>query len=243
MTLYIDIGNTNIKLHFTQDGEAKYFTYKTKTSDLSADSFYNSLPEEIKKNSFDTIFICSVVARVENVISDCFKKYYRTSKIMHLESPIKTGIEIRVANPKEVGADIIALASFAASKSENTIIVNAGTATTIIRIKDKKLLGAIICPGLISSLNCLTQSASLLGEVNPKPIEKKIGSNTFEALSIGSIDGHAHMIRGFVNDIDKNAHIIISGGASPLLESKLKEYEFVAEATIEGMKVIENANK
>lgn len=243
MTLYIDIGNSNIKLHFEKNGVLKYYAYKTNANNLSIDSFYENLSQEIKDINFDAIFICSVVASVENIVSNSLKKYFSNSKILHLESPIKTGIELKFPNSKEVGPDLIALAAYAASRSSNTIIINAGTATTIVHVKDKKFVGVIICPGLITSLNHLTESASLLGEINPRPTEKKMGLNSFEALSIGSISGHAHMLKGFVNEIDSNALVIVSGGASPLLKTKLSSYEFVTEATIEGMKVIENENK
>lgn len=243
MKLYFDIGNTNIKIHFSVNGKDKYFNYETK-AEFSADSFWNLLPEELKTIKPTSTFICSVVPSKESMIVELVEKYFRLNPVI-LQYPLKTGVKIKASEPKNVGADLIALSAFVASKAKEAVMVNMGTATTIIYVKDSTLEGAIISAGLGLSLNALISNAAKLNDIKLEATkEMTIGRNTNEAISIGVLKGHVKMIEGLVADISKDIPVFVSGGHSKKVIHLLpREFTHVNEATIEGMKIIEKLNE
>ena len=235
MTLYIDIGNTNIKMNFNN----KYVSFSTKEN-YTVDSLYKELPEEIKGDVVK-VLISSVVPSKQALVEGMSKKYWNVTPLV-IAYPLKTGIKINVDDPKSIGSDLVCLAAYASSISDATIVVNMGTATTITYTVNKTLQGVIIFPGFITSLDSLVKNAAKLSEVNLYLPNKPLGRSSVESISIGMIMGHVHAIRGFVNDIDKDAKLILSGGNSKAISKYLPEFEFVKEATIEGMKVIKKVN-
>ena len=242
MRLYFDIGNTNIKLNFNIKGKEYYVAFET-SENYSVDSFYNLLPIEVKDKEISTVMICSVVPSRLNTIQGMSKKYWQINPTV-LKFPVKTGLKLKAIDPKSVGADLVSLAAFVSSKTDNGIMVNMGTATTITHIKDKTLLGVVIAPGLKTSMNALLNNTAKLNDLELYvPKNKSLGNTTDEALSIGVIKGHIHMIKGLVSDIDKNANVFLSGGNSRTIKEFLFEYEYIKEATLEGLKIIEVINE
>lgn len=237
MKLFIDIGNSYIKIAYKNE----ILRYPTKVN-YSLDSFLLLLPKNLKESKIQRILISSVVPSITSTIKEMAIKNWKIDPIM-IEYPIKTGIKLMADNPKEVGSDLVCTAAYAASKTNEAIVVNIGTATTISHVKDKALQGTIICPGLQTSYNALTKMASKLNEITLKISNKNIGRSTEESISIGVLNGHAEMIRALVKKINiNNATVFLSGGASVLIKELLPEYEYVNEVTIEGMKVIEKLN-
>ena len=233
MNIYVDIGNTNIKINFND----KYISFPTIKS-YTVDSLFNELPQELKDCESPKVILCSVVPSKATIIVGLSKKYWNSTPI-NIAFPLKTGIKIKADQPKKMGADIVCLAAYASSQSNDSIIVNMGTATTITHVKNNEITGVIILPGFNTSLNSLVESAAKLSEIELYLPNKNIGNNTDEAISIGMISGHIHMIRGLVNDINEKSLLILSGGNSKMISKHLPEFKWVKEATIEGMKVIE----
>ena len=239
MKIYFDIGNTNIKLNYKIGGEDRYISFSTKDK-YTVDSFYNMLPPELK--DVKTIWICSVVPTIKSIIIGMAKKYWK-SGIRILEAPIKTGIKFKVDNPKSLGADIVALSLFVSSKTNNGLIINMGTATTITHVKNKELIGVVIIPGFQTSLNALLRDAAKLSQLELKISQNKIGKNTEEAISIGMLNGTKYMLEGIVNSIDPEADVFLSGGNARPIKKMLNNFNFVKEATIEGLKIIGDLNE
>ena len=234
MTLYIDIGNTNMKFHF----DGKYISFPTKEN-YTVDTLFSKLPKELKDLKLSKVMLSSVVPAKQKLIEGMSKKYLSVIPTV-IAYPLKTGIKINVDQPKKIGSDLVCLAAYASSESNNSIIVNMGTATTITHIVDKEIKGVIIIPGFITSMESLVNSAAKISEIDLYLPNKNVGNNTDESISIGMINGHVHMIRGFVNDIDKDSTLLLSGGNSKLISKYLPEFKWIKEATIEGIKVIEN---
>ena len=233
MTLYVDIGNTNMKFHF----DGKYISFPTKEN-YTVDTLFNELPKELQDTKLSKVVLSSVVPSKQKLVIGISKKYWTITPII-IAYPLKTGIKINVDEPKKIGSDIVCLAAYANSQSEESIIVNMGTATTITHVLNKEIKGVIIIPGFMTSLESLIDSAAKISEIDLFLPKKNIGNNTDESISIGMINGHVHMIRGFINDINKDATLILSGGNSKLISKHLPEFKWVKEATIEGMKIIE----
>ncbi|CAM9125907.1 type III pantothenate kinase [Mycoplasma todarodis] len=240
MKLYFDIGNTSIKMNYKLGEEEFYISFKTK-NDFSPDSLFSFLPEEVKTSKVESAWISSVVPNQLGTIERMIEKYFGIKPNI-IKFPVKTGINFKATNPKAIGSDVISLSAFVADKSENGIIVNLGTATTITHIKNKTMLGTIFAPGIAIGAESLIKNASKLHEINMNLINKTLGNNTEECLSIGILKGHIHMIRGFIREIDSDADVFISGGNSKLVKDMVAA-TYVKEATIEGIKVIEKFNE
>ena len=135
MKLYFDIGNTDIKLNFNFEGQEFYVSYPTHEEN-SVDSLYQKLPKEVTSSHIESAAIVSVVPKGQHLIEGLIKKYWQI-KSMVLGYPLKTGVKINVDNPKEVGSDLVALASFATTQGDDVTIVNLGTATTFINVKNR----------------------------------------------------------------------------------------------------------
>ena len=240
MKLYFDIGNTNIKLNFIDNNLNNYISFVTNFSH-TVDSFYNELPEIVKKKKIKKIFICSVVPKLTPLFEGLSKKYFNLKpKIIGL--PLKSGILLKVDDPKIVGSDLVSLGAYANYISNNTIIVNLGTTTTIIHVKNKVFNGAVIMPGLKLQLNAVLEKVAKIADMEIEYKQREMGANTKDALSIGIINSHIFAINKHIENIDDKAKVIISGGNAKIITSKVN-YEYVKEATIEGMKIIEALNE
>ncbi len=236
MIIYIDIGNTNIKMNF----DDKYISFPTKV-DYTVDSIFEKLPTELKNDKIEKVVLSSVVPSKQLLIEGLSKKYWNVTPIK-IAYPIKTGITIKTDNPKEVGSDIVCLAAFAGTKSEESIIVNMGTATTISYVVKNELVGVVIVPGFVTSMESLVKNSAKISETDLYLPKNNYGKNTAESISVGMIKGNVHMIKGLVEDISKTADVYISGGNSKSVAKYLPEYNHIKEATIEGMKIIMERN-
>ncbi|MDE7433925.1 MAG: type III pantothenate kinase, partial [Mycoplasmoidaceae bacterium] len=145
----------------------------------------------------------------------------------------------------EGGADILALAFYVKSCFKKGIGLSLGTANFAVGVNDKKLLGAIITPGLDHMLNTLQSSTELVNKdnkVKQSNLFFDFGINTEQALDSGS----SHMLLGFINSLinmSKSKHsltsLCICGGNSVLIKkgldkTKLKKITFNPNAVIEG---------
>ena len=170
MILAIDIGNTNVVLGGIEGNdilfEARMATDSIKTSDQYCAELKNILALfDVVPSMIDGTIVASVVPPVLNSFRTAIRKL--TGKNCLVVGPgIRTGLNIRMDNPTEIGSDLI-VASVAAIHDYGAplLIVDMGTATTITAIdKDGVYSGGCICPGLKISLEALTgRTAQLPG--------------------------------------------------------------------------------
>ena len=162
MILAIDIGNTNVVLGGIEGNdilfEARMATDSIKTSDQYCAELKNILALfDVVPSMIDGTIVASVVPPVLNSFRTAIRKL--TGKNCLVVGPgIRTGLNIRMDNPTEIGSDLI-VASVAAIHDYGAplLIVDMGTATTITAIdKDGVYSGGCICPGLKISLEALT---------------------------------------------------------------------------------------
>ena len=91
-------------------------------------------------------------------------------------------------------------------------------------------------------MESLVNRTSGLTDIIMKPSKKQMGKNTQEAISIGVLHGHVEMIKSLVERISVKSKIIISGGNARKIKD-LVDYEFIKEATIQGLKNVEKINR
>ena len=226
MLLAIDIGNTNIVLGCIRDEDDEILfaerlsTDHNKTALEYAISFRNVLHiYHLSAKDVTGVIIASVVPPITSLIDQALQKL-TGKKAMIVGPGIKTGLNILMDNPAQVGADLIVGAVAGIDQYPvPLILVDMGTATTITVIdRNKNYIGGMILPGLMVSLDSLTSRTSKLPRIGLDPPKKLIGKNTIDCMKSGILYGHASCIDGMVDRIEKElgeqTTIVATGGLS-----------------------------
>ena len=222
LILTVDIGNTNITLGGFLNDELNFVARLSTDSGKTADEYAIDLKDVLALNGFSGkisgAVISSVVPIVEDKINRAIIKLYSVTPII-LGPGVKTGLNIKIDNPAQLGADLAAGAVGALEKySLPIIIIDMGTATTITAInKNGEFLGGAIAAGLGTTLEALTQKTTLLPSVSVKAPKKAIGSNTVECMQVGLVYGTASMIDGLIDRFseelkEENISLVATGG-------------------------------
>ncbi|MBR5022982.1 MAG: type III pantothenate kinase [Oscillospiraceae bacterium] len=227
MILTIDIGNSNIVLGGVKDDEivfeARLRTEATKTSDQYCVDLkilldvYGVRPEDIEGS-----IISSVVPQVLNSFQTAIKKL--TGKQSLVVGPgIKTGLDIRLENPGQTGADLV-VADVAALREHKPplIVIDMGTATTISVLDQSGAhIGGCIIPGVRISMDALTNNTALLPGLQLDQPKRAIGRNTIDAMRSGIMMGTACMLDGMVERMEQElgykTTVIATGGIAKFI--------------------------
>ena len=254
MLLAVDIGNTNIKFGiFDRDVLIRTLTIscnKNKTADEYGVELYSLIRVMgIHRTDFDGCIISSVVpvvtARIRSAVMD----------LLGIESivvgpGIKTGLNIRIEDPSQLGADlVVACVSANAKYPAPCIVISMGTATVMCVIdKNRSMLGGPIAPGVMVSLNALTGNAALLYSVSLDAPESVIGNNTDRSIRSGVVWGTVCMIDGMVDRIEKElgekCSIVATGGmAKTIIKHCAHEITVQDDLIMQGLKLIFDRNQ
>lgn len=222
MILAVDIGNSNIVLGGMEDMdivfEARVRTDATKTSDEYCIDLKNILDiYGVGRNEIEGAIIASVVPQVLNSIKTAIKKL--TGKNSLVVGPgLKTGLNIKVENPSQVGADLV-VGAVAALRSFQPpmIVIDMGTATTMIVLDQTGAFsGGSISPGVKLSLDALTNGTALLPGLQLDAPRKAIGRNTIDCMRSGLMLGNACLIDGMIDRMEEElgyqTTVIATGG-------------------------------
>ncbi len=255
MLLVFDVGNTNMVLGVYKEKELisdwRISTDRNKTSDeygmLIRDLFkYENLDiEEVKD-----VIISSVVPNVMHSLENFAKKYCNREALI-VGPGIKTGINIKYDNPKQVGADRIVNAVAGYEKYGGALIlVDFGTATTFCAISEKgEYLGGTISPGIKISSEALFQKASKLPRVELVNPGMAICKNTVAAMQSGIIYGYAGLVDNIVSMMkkeigSKKVTVVATGGLASLIAPETKTIEYVDKfLTLDGLRIIYDRNR
>ena len=235
MILAVDIGNTNIVLGCIEDGkilfEARTATDRLKTSDQYCVELKSLLAlYEVSPKDISGSIVSSVVPPVLNSVKTAI--YKLTGGDCLVVGPgIKTGMNIRMDNPLEVGSDLI-VASVAAIAEYGAplLLVDMGTATTVTAVDASgAFIGGCICPGVKISMQALTDRTAQLPGISLDEPEHAIGKNTRDSMRSGIMFGAAAMIDGLLDRMEAEmggeVKAIATGGLSryviPLCRRKL----------------------
>ena len=209
MILAIDIGNTNIVVGCIDD-EKIYFierlsTVRTKTELEYAIDLKTVLDiYHIKRTDIEGCIISSVVPQITNVAKLAAEKILKKEALV-LGPGVKTGLNILLDNPGEMGADRVADAVAALTYYPvPLVIVDMGTATTVSVVDEKKrYLGGMILPGVRVSLDALTSRASQLSGISIEEPKRLIGKNTVDCMKSGILYGNAAAVDGIIDRIEE----------------------------------------
>ncbi|MFD1926695.1 type III pantothenate kinase [Sporosarcina siberiensis] len=253
MILVMDTGNTNIVLGVYEDGQLKHHwrmeTYRHKTEDeyaMQVKSFFAHVG--LTFDDVNGIIISSVVPPVMFPLEQMCRKYFNRKPLI-VGPGIKTGLNIRYENPREVGADRIVNAVAAIHEYNSPlIIVDFGTATTYCFITGKgEYMGGAIAPGIGISMEALFDRASKLPRIELARPEGVIGKNTVAAMQAGIIFGYVGQVEGIVARMkaqsDVEPTVIATGGLADLIASETTVIDVVDNfLTLKGLNLIYERN-
>lgn len=253
MILTIDIGNTNMNLGLF-DGDtlfmrARLVTERQKTEDQFAVEFTQLFSmHQIPPQQIDGCIISSVVPEITVAVSSAIQ-WLTKKKPMVLQPGLKTGLNILIDNPAQLGAD---LAAGAVGASANyplpAFVIDLGTATKIYAIdKNRGFRGCMIAPGIAISLKALTDTSSLLPTISLEPPKKACGTNSVESMQSGVILGTAAMIDGlldrFTEELGEPQSILATGGLSSFIVPICRhEVQYDGNLILKGLKAIYEKN-
>lgn len=254
MLLVLDTGNTNIVLGVYEGTELKHHwrmeTYRQKTEDeyaMQVKALFSHVGLEF--TDIDGIIISSVVPPVMFPLEQMCKKYFNQEPVI-VGPGVKTGLNIKYENPREVGADRIVNAVAAISEyGSPLIIVDFGTATTYCYVNEHaEYMGGAIAPGINISMEALFDRASKLPRVELTRPEHVVGKNTVSAMQAGILYGYVGQVEGLVGrmkaESKKVPTVIATGGLAPLIGKETDVIDVVDDyLTLKGLKLIYECNQ
>ncbi len=253
MILAVDIGNTNIVIGCIEE-EKVYFVERVST-DISKTELeyvvqFKTLLElyRIKMEEITGCIIASVVPPLNNIVKNAMEKLLRITPMI-VGPGLKTGLNILMDNPAQVGADLIVNA-VAGLKYYGApiIIIDMGTATTISVVdKNKNYVGGMILPGVKVSLESLVNRTSQLPRISLEAPKKMIGKNTVDCMKGGIVMGQAASMDGLIEriceELGYSAQVVATGGlAGCIIPYCKKEIICDNELTLKGLGIIYNKN-
>lgn len=256
MLLAIDVGNTNIVFGAFKGKELIHDWRISSDQKKTSDEFGMLVTEmlanvQLKPVDIEAVIMSSVVPNIMHTMQNMIVKYFHQYPMI-VGAGVKTGINIRYDNPKEVGADRIVNAIAAVERYGGPcIIIDLGTAITFCVVDEKKnYLGGLILPGISISAEALVSRTSKLPKIEIIKPEKVIGKTTVSSMQNGLYYGFSTMIDGIVKHIcgeiqmdPSDVHVIATGGFSNLLVSD-SEYDIIIDRdlTMDGLRILYDLN-
>ena len=237
MILLIEIGNTNIHLGKVINNSLVEVYYIASKPKLSIHEYLVTMEKMIPLKEIKKIVLSSVVPSLLDEFTK-LKDILKCSMLI-VNNNIKTGVNLLVDNPKEVGADLI-LDVAGLCGLQDTIIIDLGTANKYIYTDGKNMYGCLFSPGLLISMNALSASAALLPEISVSVPRKVIGKNTVDCMKSGVIYGLASEIDGTITRMEKEIghpckHVLTGGYATTIYPLLDKEVEVIENLCLIGM--------
>jgi type III pantothenate kinase len=256
MVLVIDVGNTEIVLGVYEGQKLLQYwrmgTDKDKTSDefgMFIVSLFNH--EQLDIKNVEAVIVASVVPPIMYSLEHAIRKYFKVEPMV-VGPGIKTGINIRIENPREVGADRIvnAVAAYEIYGGP-LIIVDLGTATTYCAVSSKgEYLGGVISPGIKISADALFQRAAKLPRIELAKPDTVIGRNTVTSMQSGIVFGYVGQVDYIVRRMKlemkekKEVKVIATGGLARMLASESETIDEInGLLTLEGLRIIYERNR
>ena len=195
------------------------------------------------------IILASVVPPLTGTMEQACRNYLGHTPLV-MDIGIKTGVRVRVEDPRQVGADRIADAAAVQNLYGGpACIVDFGTATTFDAISaEGEYLGGSIAAGIEIAAEALFQSAAKLPKVDLRRPPAAIGRNTVHSLQSGLVFGYVALVEGMVArfraELGPKMKVIGTGWQVELIARETKVIEIVAPwLTLDGLRIIYELNQ
>ena len=254
MILTLDIGNTNIKAGVFNGPELVDYwlisTDRTKSSDEYGILLLNLFAHSKIDPAVDGIIMSSVVPTINFTIEHMCSNYFNQTP-MQVVPGIKTGINLKYENPRELGSDRIVNAVAAYELYGGPcIFIDFGTATTFGVVSERgEFLGGAICPGIKLASEALTERTSRLPKIELVKPESVIGRNTVSNMQSGLVYGFIGQVTYLIDCMKRelgapDAKVIATGGMSRLIASGTDAIDEIdGLLTLKGLRIIYERNQ
>jgi type III pantothenate kinase len=254
MLLAIDVGNTQTHIGTFEGVELvehwRFSTDREATGDELAITIHDLLDlRGIKLQDIDAEAISSVVPRLLPEYRHMFERYLDREALI-VGPGTKTGMPIRLDNPRELGADrlVNAVAGYEQVK-DACIVVDFGTAITYDAVSSAgEYLGGIITPGIEISMEALTTRAARLPKVDIEKPRALIGKTTDGSLQSGIVYGFAGQVDGICRrlrgELGEATRTIATGGLASVIVGFTESIDLVDDLlTLKGLRLIYERNR
>ena len=248
MILLVDIGNSNIVFGLADDNNIVK-TYRLKSfTDKTSDEYFILFNNIVSVDKIDGVIISSVVPMITSSLKKMFETYYNINPLI-LGPGVKTGVQLKVDDPKSVGADIICDCAGAMKYANECLVIDLGTANKYIYVKNNTFYGLAISPGVAISMRALVSNAALLPNIELVSPKNVLGTNTISCMQSGIIYGSASEVDGMITRIkdeikNHNVKVIATGGLSKVITPLCKnEITIVENLTLDGLLQIYYKNR
>ncbi|MBX6356484.1 MAG: type III pantothenate kinase [Micromonosporaceae bacterium] len=225
MLLCIDIGNTNTVLA-TFDGDKLVHSWRIKTdARATADELGLMYRGLLAGDAIELtgVAACSTVPAALRSLRTMLERYYSAIPAVIVEPGTRTGVQLAIDNPKEVGADrVVNTLAAHTLYGGPSIVVDFGTSTNFDVVSSRgEFLGGVIAPGIEISLDALAARAAQLRKVELVKPPRVIGKNTVESLQSGVVYGFAGqvdgVVRGIIAELGSVKAVVATGGLAPIV--------------------------
>ncbi len=255
MILGIDVGNTNIK-YGVFDGEKIAASFRvssrlSRTADEYGAVLVNLLKDKgIEKSDIKGIILSSVIPPLNYTVCHMCEYFFGITPLM-VGPGIKTGLNVKVENPREVGADRIVNSVSAYNKYGGPVtVIDFGTATTFNVIDaDGALIGGVIAPGIKTALESLVHNTAQLPMIELRPPKSVLAKTTESNMQAGIIFGFAGLVDNIVGKIkkelgDNDIKVIATGGLGEIIAKEARCIDKVDRTlTLDGLRMIYYLNE
>jgi len=255
MLLAIDVGNTNIVLGCIEGDTirctARMATERTRTEDEYAMAMAQIFDlRGVDRAKLDGAILSSVVPELKPVLVRAVEMLCGITPLV-VGAGIKSGLNIRIDNPAQLGSDLLVGAVGAMAKYPKPLLVfDFGTATTLSVIDEKGLYrGGMIMPGLRMAVEALASRTAQLPHIDLQAPAKVIGTNTIDCMNSGAIYGNAAMLDGVIDRVEEElgqpvAAVVATGGLTPKIAPYCKhKIEIENDLMLWGLKIIYEKNR
>ncbi|GBU11373.1 type III pantothenate kinase [Erysipelotrichaceae bacterium] len=255
MLLLFDIGNTNIVVGVHNEQKIietwRILTDTRKTADEYTMLIKNFLEDiNLSFAHITGVIVSSVVPEMQKIIELICDQRIKITPLF-VGPGIKTGINIRVDEPKHAGADLIVGAVAVFHKYQGpAIIVDFGTATTITVVTaDGDFIGGAIVPGIELASDALFDRAAKLPKFSLDAPPSIIGRSTQHAVQSGLIFGYASLVDGMIERMRlelnaPNCQVITTGGQATIIAKHSNHITIVDSLLLlDGLKILYDLNK
>jgi len=252
--LVVDVGNTNIVLGIYKKRELLYHWRLSTNRGATVDEYGIMIHNlfhiaGVTLDRIEGVIVSSVVPPLMRTLEQLCRQYLHHAPLI-VGPGIKTGLNIRYENPREVGADRIVNAVAGVEKyGAPLIVVDFGTATTFDYIDENgNYLGGAIVPGIGISTEALYQRAAKLPRIELVKPKSVVGRNPVTSMQAGIIFGYAGQVDGIVGRIRREFNVspkvVATGGLAEMIAGESETIDLVDPLiTLEGLRIIYERNQ
>lgn len=249
MLLAIDTGNSDITMGLWSEGRWKN-KWRIPSRPEQPELFYGLKIREalfeanVEATSIGKVVLSSVVPELTAKLQNIVEKLFHRKSIL-LGPAVYDKLPLKILNPYEIGADLVANAVAAFSHYKKTcIVVDFGTALTFTTIEGSgKIIGVAIAPGLVTAVKSLTQNTAKLFDVPLQMPASVLGTNTVTAIQSGILIGYGGLVKAMIEAIRREVGTacpaVATGGLSGIIAPLHTVFDIVnPDLTLDGLRLI-----